>query len=200
MSIAAFPPTVKRPGLAFQYAFDWLAQHLHATNGPTACIVNQPMYESEMMSRIPSLPILPKENFKGSAKLMLPAIGWVLPQKKGADSLATIKPWLQIGGTLHVIAAGPLVSFLSERQGNGRYIATSQIMRANPLTGWKVRERFGLHGAHGVMWHLLATAVGTFGLTSWQDRCHFGMRRSFVERGFGRSFVALSCITLERTK
>lgn len=201
MSIAAIPQLpVQRPGLAFQYAFDWLAQHLHAANGPTACIIDQPMAEVEMVSRIPSLPILPKDSFAASSSLSLPALGWILPRRRGPDSLGSLRPWLDMGGTLHIIAAGPLVSFLSEQQGNGRYISTGQILRSSPLQGWRVRERFGLHGIHGVMWQLLATAVGKLGQASMHDRFHFAMRRSFVEQGLCRSFVALSCITLERTK
>lgn len=202
MSIAALPTTPKRPGLAFQYAFDWLAQRLHATEGPTACVLNHPLHKVEMMSRIPSLPVLPKEQFGlADAKLNLPAIGWVLPQKSGADTLATIKPWLQIGGYLHVVAAGPLVSFLDEQQKRTpAFVSASQIMITNGRSGWKVREHTGLHGIHGVFWHLMGTAVGTLGHTTWQDRCHFGMRRSFVERGYGRYLTALACITLERTK
>ncbi|MEM7334917.1 MAG: hypothetical protein AAF490_22760, partial [Chloroflexota bacterium] len=74
------------------------------------------------------------------------------------------------------------------------------LLRASAVTSWRVTERFGLHGFRGVAWHFMGTAVGALGQTSWEDRCHFGMRRSFVEYGLGKSLTALTCLTLERTK
>lgn len=198
----AIPLQTSRPGLSFQYGYDWLAQRLHSTDGPAACLASVQAHKSEMYSRIPSLPFLSQQKLNlAASKIELPAIGWVMPQNSPTLSLKTLRPWIKPGGHLHILAAGSLALFLHEQREDKRpYLSASRILQTSPLWGWKVQEWIGLHGINGIFWHTMATAAGFLGKRDWQDRCHFGMRRSYVEHGIVRPLTALSCITLERIR
>lgn len=192
----------QRPGLAFEYGYDWLAQRLHAAQGPAACVLHEAVHQSEMMSRIPSLPLLQKSRFAQShVKVTLPALGWVMPQMGQPDTLHALRPWVKKGSYLHILAAGPFFPLLGMKTANKRpFLQANQLILAARPNGWRVREWIGLRGTQALTWQVMKTAVSLTGSASLQDRLRLRMQYSFAEHGVLRPFVALNCITLERIR
>lgn len=198
----AAQPARGRSDLAFVYGYDWLAQRLHATAGPAACVLHEATHRHHMINRIPSLPLIGKTHMKRSrATVSLPAMGWVMPQLGQPDTLSSMRSWLQPGGFLYILAAGPFFSLLGAARANKRpYLQANQLLLTARFYGWRVHEWIGLRGTHALTWQVVQTTLGAIGALSLQERYHCGMRRSFAEHGLLRPFVALNCITLQRMK
>lgn len=205
-----------RPGLAYQYAFDWLAVQLNAAAGPTAALTAAPFHTLELLRRLPQLPFLPPlppEAAEAGLSWGLPpaqtavptpqlaAVAWLEPRRADAHQLPLLRQWLKPGGTLYLVAAGRLSRFLAEQR-HGRAAADSwpaaAMGTALVQAGFQCRSAFGLHGPAAIGWHLLAQICRRLGRLHWQDRCHYALRRAFIDPRGRQPFVALTCLTLER--
>jgi hypothetical protein len=208
--------TIARPGLAYQYAFDWLAVQLQAAHGPVAALVTAAFHGCELLRRLPNLQFLePLPPMLGSKALSLDinpvhtvtestpltAAAWVEPLRQDSHLLPTLQQQIQPGGRLYLVAGGRLARFLTERQqiGNGyAFWSANEIQVALIQSGWRVQSVFGLHGLTATAWHYLGELYGRLGQIHWRDRCHYAMRRAFVEKDRRPGFTALACLTAER--
>lgn len=198
---------IRKPGLAYQEAFDWLAVRLQAMDGAVACSVAADWQLAEMARRLPRVPTL--NNGSAGRELfhalglqqpeMLPglldAIALVEPAKLPPASLERLKP----GGRLFIVAGGRLARFLAERRGGAATPPMSEraLVGVTRGIGLRVVERLGIHPPAAVLHHYAGEAALALGRRDWRDRCHCAMRRDFVAVGLSVSWSALVCLTLE---
>jgi len=198
---------IRKPGLAYQEAFDWLAVRLHAMDGPVACSVAADWQLAEMARRLPRVPTLHSE--AAGRELfhalglpepeispgLLGAIALVEPAKFPPASFERLKP----GGRLFVVAGGRLARFLAERRGRAATSPMSEraLVGVARGIGFRVIERLGIHPPAAVLHHYAGEAALALGRRDWRDRCHCAMRRDFVTVGPLVSWSALVCLTLE---
>ncbi|MCB0187355.1 MAG: hypothetical protein KDE31_23970, partial [Caldilineaceae bacterium] len=139
MSVAI--DVVRRPGLAYQYAFDWLAVQLHSTQGPVAYAIGSEWHLAEMASRLPAVPTLssnaasttPVSVALGLTGILMTgldserwaAVGLVEPERIEWTLLDSVSP----GGRLYVVAGGRSARFLAERKAHDGH---------QPMTGTRV--------------------------------------------------------------
>lgn len=195
---------IRVPGLAYQHALDWLAVRLHSSPGTVACVAPAAWQVQELQRRLPAVHTLPIE--PGSCA----AVAWLEPQHHAAGEFGEIVRGLQSGGRVHLVVGGLLARFLNERRAAGErtpMLSQAGAQRMLQQHGFSITERIGLHGWRSIGWHGLAGAAAAAGRHDWQDRCHYAMRRAFVEtlptgsavgRGAAPAPVALLCLTAER--
>jgi hypothetical protein len=206
VTIATFDAT-RRPGLAYQLAFDWLAVRLHAA-GPVVYYVGTTWQLSEMARRLPHVTALidPAARAAAAASLGLPELPG--DEAGSLQAVALIEPAvlprevidrLGPGGRLYVVAAGPLARFLAERRdGSGAPLGARAVASAARAAGFRVVERLGIHPPAAVLAHYAGEAALALGRRDWRDRRHFAMRRDFVTTGPAVAWSALVCLGLER--
>lgn len=207
---------LRRPGLVYQYAFDWLAVQLSATSGHAAALVSTLFHGVELMRRLSALPFLeplPPELIRGGLALGVSplhtlageteaaALAWLEPRRADAAQMPTIRQRLQPGGLLYLLAAGPLARFLAERQQNeaaGDPWPAAEALTTLTAAGFRLQSAFALHGLEAVAWHCLGEGCARLGQRHWRDRAHFAMRRAFVTPFSPYRPFAIACLTLER--
>jgi len=204
----------RRPGLAYQHAFDWLAVHLHSTDGPAAYAIGAEWHLAEMASRLPAVP-----TFGSNAASLAPvsvalrlasiplaelagerwaAVGLVEPERIERTLLDSISP----GGRLYVIAGGRLARFLAERkaQDGHRSMTAIEVVAEVRAAGFRVVERLGIHPPAAIFEHYAGMTAMAFGRRDARDRRHFAMRRSMVTGGRAAALSALVCLAMERVQ
>jgi len=210
---AVFDPC-RRPGLAYQHAFDWLAVQLQATSGPIATMALGFFATGELLRRLPSLPMIPPapmdlEQVAAALDALpillepepgtLAAVAWVEPTVDDVAMFAQLQIWLQPCGRLYLVAGGRLSRFLAERradQGSQRLDAR-RVVALLRRHDFRIRQQIGLHGPRAIACHYAGEAAGRFDRPALRDRAHFSMRRDFVEAGLGRHLSALTLIVAE---
>lgn len=204
----------RRPGLAYQHAFDWLAVQLQAIDGPIVALVPSEFQGIELLRRLPDISFLnPMPTGLGEVGAGLgldrvaaanergkfAAVAWVEPRQEDVSCLEQIRQRLLVNGHIFLVAGGQLASFLAERrQQEALFLTSAEVKNAFKQAGFTVTTQFGLHGPRAILWHYLGEAAGRLGQPHWQDRCHYGMRRAFVKTGFGQEMSALTCMAAER--
>lgn len=215
MTLHSFNP-IQRPGLAYQHAFDWLATHLHAAGGSVACLAPSVFHGTELLRRLPSTPFLVPvpagletaalalgiESIQTipSNQASLAAVAWIEPPGDDIKQLDRLHHILQPDGRLYLITGGKLARFLAERRRQKEenpFLNEAKAIQNLPRYGFRLVRRVGIQGLTAVAWHYAGVMTGRLGNNAWQDRCHFGMRRAFVEQDDPR-FVALTCLVAER--
>jgi hypothetical protein len=206
--IAAFQDITRRPGLAYQHAFDWLAVRLHAA-GLAAYSVGAAWQFMEMARRLPHVPVIaidPAARAVAAAALGLPelpddeagplrAAALVEPAAFPGELLARLEP----DGRLYAVTGGRAARFLDERQTNGAAALNEQaLVSAARAAGFRVVERLGIHPPAAVLAHYAGEGALALGRRDWRDRRHFAMRRDFIATGPAVAWSALVCLTLER--
>lgn len=188
----------RRPGLAYQHAFDWLAVQLHSANGRAACIASLPLQRAELAQRGLAQHVLP--DWPAGDTDRFSVLAAVEPATAELPRLAQMLPALPPSGRVFLIVTGPLSRFLAEHRERAAapdFAGERAVTAVLGHGGWQVVERVGLHGAAAVAWHLAGTAAGRLGRADWQDRLHYGMRRSFARAGGAAALVCLSAQRLE---
>jgi hypothetical protein len=211
----AFDP-IRRPGLAYQHAFDWLALHLQAAGGPVAALAPQTFHGAELLRRLPYLPFLPplpRGLARAAASLGLSAptgsdpsagpfhaVAWAEPPAEAGTRLSALARSLHPGGRLYLLAPGPLGRFLAERRHNSwdPRLPARQALRLLASRGWRIRQHLGLHGPRAVVHHYLGRLAARLGHNHRRDRRHFALRRDFVETGLSLRLAALILIAAEK--
>ena len=199
MNNLALAPRV-RPGLAYQYAFDWLATRLAFKPALSACFTVDGFHKAEMEQRLCGLKML-TFGAAGSFALGKPVtdLGVVMPLVN-EFAIESCVASLRENGRIHLITTGPLAAFLAEnRAANGAYVSASDAISEFQRAGFRVVEKFGLHGLQAIFWHYVGKVAAKLGRFDWQDRCHYAMRRDFVVMN-SQNLVALVCVTLERVR
>jgi hypothetical protein len=207
--------SLARPGLAYLYAFDWLAVQLAAVAGPVTALVTQPFHGVELLRRLPDLSFLeplPPEVVRAGLSLgitpvrtlaegvELDALAWLEPRREDAHQLLALRRRLRPGGKLYLLAGGPLARFLAERQQStvAAYWPVTEAQAELSQNGFQLQSAFALHGLVAVAWHYLGEWCDRLGRRHWRDRAHFAMRRAFVTGYRPPRPFALACLTLER--
>lgn len=211
---AVFDP-IRRPGLAYQHAFDWLAVELQCTAGPVVALAPAAFHAAELLRRLPALALLPPapdglEQVAAAlganpallepAPRTLAAIAWAEPEAGSAGQFEQVRAWLQPRGRLYLVTGGRLGRFLAERRaGQGGHLldardATALLRRH----GFRIQQQVGLHGPRAIAWHSGGEMARRLGKPARRDRAHFAMRRDFVEASACRRAAALTLITAER--
>ncbi len=179
-----------RPGIAFQYAFDWLAVALRHCEGPVGYIEGSDFQTAELLRRMGSIkPVLPN-----SGTFTYSGIAWMEPCNEDLDILPQIKQCLASDGQLYIISGGLFSRFLEERRKapNVNHANERDIHALLKKSGLVAKERFGIHGIRAIVWHQLGTIAARLGFEHLRDRCHYAMRRDFITR---RAPAALVCLT-----
>lgn len=204
------PDVIRRPGLAYQHAFDWLAVRLHAAT-PMACWVAAGWQLLEMANRLPYIfapAEVPAVREAAAAALGLPdisgdtdgplrAAALVEPAALPRNAVQRLAP----EGRLYIIAGGRAARFLAERRMNDApALRETQIVALAQARGFRVIERLGIHPLAAVADHYAGEAALALGRRDWRDRRHFAMRRDFVTDGTTASWSALVCLALERNE
>ena len=179
---------IRRPGLAYQHAFDWLAVGLHAAGGPVACAVAAPWQMAEMAGRLPELPKAEAETDP------LAAVGLVLPAAVDPALLGRLRP----DGRLYAVVAGPLARFTADWQPNAPTLSERSFIAAARENGFAVVERIAIHPPRAIVQHYAGELALRAGSRVARDRRHFAMRRDMVTAGRPAALSALICLTLER--
>ena len=205
----------RRPGLAYQYAFDWLAGQLQTVGGSSACLVPSLFQGVELLRRLPKItfldPILTEidlartelgfsQNEQETIDGSFAAIAWAEPRRGDEEHLAMLVERLAFQGRLYIVAGGPLARFLAEQRSNNEdLLPASHIRKRLKKFDLRLVHAFGLYGFGSISWHYAGQALGGLGRQNWQDRCHYGMRRAYVVHGRGHSNTALVCLTVEHS-
>lgn len=216
MNRQTFDP-IHLPGLAYRHAFDWLAVQLQAAGGPVAALVPRIFHGVELLRRLHHLPFLdplPEGFPQAIAALGLPvpiemhpcsgplrAIAWPEPAVRDVALLEPLQAALHPGGYLYVLAPGRLGRFLSEHRlsQKGRLLSARRALGLLRSHGLRVHQSLGLHGCRAVTHHYAGQVALRLGRLDWWERCHFAMRRDFVERGLAaHRLSALSLIVAEK--
>lgn len=205
---------IRRPGLAYQHAFDWLAVQLASTPGPIAALAPTLFLATELIRRLPHVTLLqPLPSDINSAAITLDVPGQLTPPATGAlSALALLEPLttdlveahryqslLHPEGHLYIIIGGGLASFLTEHRRIRRaHLATYQdAITALEKADFRIREQMQLHGPRAIVWHLISQFASRLKMTHWQDRFHFAMRRDFVQTTLPPRLAALTLIVAE---
>ena len=179
---------IRRPGLAYQHAFDWLAVSLHAAGGPVACVAASPRQMAEMARRLPDLP--GPETDTGplaAAALMLPA---------GFDPALVRR--LRPDGRLYAVVPGRLARFMADWERGRPAMSERSFIAAARENGFAVVERIAIHPPRAIVQHYAGELALRAGSRAARDRRHFAMRRDMVTAGRPAALSALICLTLER--
>jgi hypothetical protein len=198
----------RRPGLAYQHAFDWLAVRLHAA-GPAAYSVGAAWQFMEMARRLPHVPAIaidPAARAAAAAALGLPELPgdeagplWAAALIEPAAFPGELAARLGAGGRLYAVTGGRAARFLAERRTNGAAALNEPaLVGAARAVDFRVVERLGIHPPAAVLTHYAGEAALALGRRDWRDRCHFAMRRDFVTTGPAVAWSALVCLALER--
>lgn len=203
---------VRRPGLAYQHAFDWLAVKLYSTDGPAVYAVGSDWQLSEMASRLPNVPTLSSDaatveavsralGLTGIRMVELAgetwaAVGLVEPERIERGFLDSIPP----GARLYVVAGGRLARFLAERKtaGGRQPMTANSVVGAAQAAGFRVIEFIAIHPLPAILEHYAGVSAVTLGRRDIRDRRHFAMRRAMVANSQAAMLSALVCLALER--
>jgi hypothetical protein len=201
---------IRRPGLAYQLAFDWLAVRLHAASGPVAYAASAAWQLVEMADRLPGVPALgatATARTAVAAALGLPDIPafdtgqlWAVGLIEPAEAPREIFDRLESGGRLYVVAGGALGRFLAERRVDNDFSPLSgrAIAATARASGFRVVERLGVQPPAAVLHHYAGELVRAAGRRDVRDRRHAAMRRAMLTDGRAASVSALVCLTMER--
>jgi hypothetical protein len=200
---------IRRPGLGYQYAFDWLAVSLYAAGDPVAYAVGAEWQLAEMARRLPRIPALdmsPAVRAAVAAALGLPdipaadgeslrAVGIIEP----ADLPRRLFDRLEPGGCLYAVTGGVLARFLAERRGAEEHspLGERALVATARTAGFRVVARLGVHSPAAVMHHYAGRMALAAGRRDVHDRCQHAMRRAMVTFS-AAGLAALVCLALER--
>lgn len=205
----------QRPGLAYQYAFDWMAVQLHTPAGLVAAIANLDWQQLEIRRRLPGIALPDVANGDAHARREATldglagysgerwaAVGWVEPMTADRPTFEKLYQCVLPYGRLFVIAHGYLARFLIEqRQANQRAVLRAmQVEAVAGEAGFHLVGRFGLHPPRAIIHHYRGAMAAALGRRDVRDRCQAAMRRDMVVGPSMSSRSALVCLTLERKR
>lgn len=214
----AYPDVTRRPGLAYQHAFDWLAMRLSRKSmESTACMVREPWQLLQLLERLPNVAVLEPESKRrelvsqalGLTPLAIDmdevthavtAVAIVEPAPDQADVIARLFRSMQFGSRMHIVTHGLLARFLAEQRASDQEstLSVDTLKSLADAFGYCITEQLGMHPPAAVREHYGGVLASKVGRHSARDRRHFAMRRSMVVNGRTASFSALVCLTMER--
>lgn len=201
---------IRRPGLAYQIAFDWLAARLYAAGGPAAYAAGAVWHVAEMARRLPGVPALgatATARMAVAAALGLPDIPasdtsqlWAVGLIEPVEALREIFDRLEPGGRLYVVAGGALARFLAERRADDEFRSLSEraFVATARAAGFRVIELLGVHPPSAILQYYAGELALAAGRRDMRDRCQAAMRRAMPANGPAANLSALVCLTMER--
>jgi hypothetical protein len=199
----------RRPGLAWQHAYDWLAVRLYAAAEPVACSAGTAQHLAELARRLPSMPFLTA----GAAMRAKVAAALGLAEIRLAESASTLNTLglveptagdlalldqVRPGGRLYVVGGGELARFLADRQDGAPLLTRRVLLRMARAAGFVPVERLYVQPPAAVAQHYAGELALRAGRRAARDRRHFAMRRDMVTDNPAAGPAALVCLTLER--
>jgi hypothetical protein len=209
-----------RPGLAYQYAFDWLAVQLHASPGPVAAIAGPAWQLLEIRRRLPDIAlldladanarphadaqrvaeVLPQSHSVASSDKLWATVSWIEPAATDRPTFDKLRHCLLPYGRLLLVANGRLGRRLAEqrRDGHRATLRAAEVEAMAAEAGFHLVGRFGLHPPRALLHHYRGELALAMGRRDVCDRRQAAMRRDMVAGPSGAGRAALVCLTLER--
>lgn len=174
---------LRHVSLAQRYAFDLCTTYVNAAGGDYLLHTDSDELPAALTARLQSTgQSLALGKNVGIETELAQIILWYAPVKTNVfETVFALRRMLKSDGQLVVVGAGWLHRFAAGQ--SLPFVAPQILTRWLAAADLQVEAQYGFHSPQSIAWGVAANCCDRVGQLALADRCHFAMRRNYINRG-----------------